>query len=155
MQIDVQIDGLKDLKTASIKVQQAVTAEMLKGLAASAKRVETDAKRSIANGGKTGRVYKRRGVAHRASAAGEAPATDTGRLVNSIQSYVNKVQKNVLEGFVVAGRGLAKYAAWLEFGTRNISPRPFLFPAAEKNKAWIMQRLRQSLADGIKKGSKK
>lgn len=155
MEVAVEIQGLNDLKKASVRVQQQVAKELLKGMAASAKRVETDAKRSIASGGKTGRLYKRGSIVHRASAAGEAPANDTGRLLNSIVSYVNKLQKNSIEGFIVAGRGLVNYAKHLEFGTSNMAARPYMFPAAEKNRNWIVQRLNQALIEGIKKGSKK
>ena len=52
--------------------------------------------------------------------AGRSFGVDTGRLANSINSYLNA---NEGESFVVAGRGLARYAPMLEFGTRKMRPR--------------------------------
>lgn len=63
---------------------------------------------------------------HRASAPGEAPATDTGNLVSSI--YFRQPSKLVAE---VGSR--LPYAYWLEFGTKKIEPRPSWVPATQKN----------------------
>jgi hypothetical protein len=58
-----------------------------------------------------------------AAAAGYSPNTDTGNLVNSIQVESSRF----LQREIVAR---AEYAPDLEFGTRNMSPRPFMFPMA-------------------------
>lgn len=70
---------------------------------------------------KTGKPVKRRRY-HRASAPGEAPAIDTGHLVNSIRSTFPTKLKGVLN----IG---AAYASFLEFGTRKMAARPFIEPA--------------------------
>ena len=69
---------------------------------------------------KSGRTYKRgkNGRDHVASAPGEAPAVDTGRLINS---SIYKRQVSPLE--LVVGSNV-KYSEYLEFGTRKIKPRP-------------------------------
>ena len=99
------------------------------------------------------RIYKRRTVTHQASAPGEAPASDTGRLVNSINSYMDTIEDD--SAFVVAGRGTVKYARALEFGTTKMAARPFMFPALEKSKAWIQERLakavRTAAANSVRK----
>jgi HK97 gp10 family phage protein len=59
------------------------------------------------------------------------------------------------ESIVVAGRGLAKYAKALEFGTTKMSARPFLFPAAEKNRQWITDRLAKAVRDAAIKVTKR
>ena len=138
MDFSVKIEGLDKIERATREMQQSVAAEINKALFASAKHVEAEAKRSIVSGQKSGRTYKRRSVTHQASAPGEAPASDTGRLVNTITSYLNTSEG---ESTVVAGRGTVKYAAMLEFGTRHIAARPFMFPALEKSKGWIKERL--------------
>jgi HK97 gp10 family phage protein len=143
----VTIEGLDKLQTASAAIRQAVADEINKAVYASAQQVATEAKRSLQEGGKSGRIYKRRSVTHQASAPGEAPATDTGRLVNSISAYTGGDG----EAFTVAGRGTALYAPLLEFGTSRIQPRPFMFPALEKSKAWITARLQQALQIGLAK----
>lgn len=80
---------------------------------------------SILDSGKTGKVYRRRGVLHQASAPGEAPASDTGRLVGSILTHY---ENGGLTGIVSAA---AEYASYLEFGTVRMEPRPFMRPALD------------------------
>ena len=153
MEFTVSVEGLDKIAKASEAVQRSVGLELQKGLLASAQRVERAAKDSIRQGSKTGRVYTRRTVTHRASAPGEAPASDTGRLINSISSYLNRIAG--LESFVVAGRGVVKYASMLEFGTIRMAARPFMVPAYEKSRAWIKERLARAVNDGIKKATKR
>lgn len=151
MEINLQIQGLESLGRATKRVQESVEKELSAGLFAAAKKIEADAKKSIMNGQKSGRIYTRGSVTHRASAPGEAPASDTGRLVNSING---DVVKGALESIVKAGGGIVKYARMLEFGTAKMRPRPFLFPAAESNRKWIMDRMKTAFDIGIKRGSK-
>jgi len=93
--------------------------------------IQARAQMAIMNPPKSGRIYRRGNVAHQASAPGEAPATDTGALVNS--AYTKKLADADYEtGFTV------EYAAALEFGTPKIEPRPYLRPAVEAvRKAFI------------------
>lgn len=97
----------------------------LDGLKALALIAQSDAQRRILKGPKTGRVYKRGKIAHRASAPGEAPANDLGFLVGSIKIDVTQKMQIDL-------RALAPYAIHLEYGTVNMAARPFLRPAAEE-----------------------
>jgi HK97 gp10 family phage protein len=148
MNFSVEIQGLDALAGATAQIREAVASEIQKGLYASAKQVEGEAKKSILSGSKSGRIYTRRSVTHRASAPGEAPASDTGRLVNSINSQLSGPS----EATVKAGAGIAQYAPWLEFGTSKIAPRPFMFPALEKSKQWIYDRMQDALRRGINRG---
>jgi len=141
IEFSFKIEGLDRIENATQAVRDSVAAEIAKALYASAKQVETEAKKSILSGQKTGRIYKRGSVTHRASAPGESPASDTGRLVNSITA--NPAVDG--EATVVAGRGSVKYAAMLEFGTSKIAARPFMVPAMEKSKAWIQERLNKAV----------
>lgn len=152
MEFSVQIEGLDRIGNATQQVRDNVAAEIRKALYASAQKVEAEAKKSIVSGEKTGRTYKRGGVLHKASAPGEAPASDTGRLVNSITSGV---APSGSESFVVAGRGVVKYARMLEFGTFKMAARPFLFPALEKSKAWITERLNKAVRIAAAKSIRK
>jgi hypothetical protein len=81
--------------------------------------VEAHAVLLITSGQKTGRTYRRRGVVHQASAPGQAPASDTGRLVQS--------RKITLDTAAIRARLAfhAAHAAKLEHGTRKMEPRPF------------------------------
>jgi HK97 gp10 family phage protein len=117
--------------------------------------VANDAKRSVARGPKSGHVYDTRFVTlgngrvvpigsrppHQASAPGEAPATDTGRLVASIIASASG-----LTGLVEA-RTL--YAVHLEYGTRHMQARPFMVPAAERNRARIEQMITAAVGTAV------
>lgn len=79
---------------------------------------------------KSGVIYRRRGVTHQASAPGEAPATDTGYLINSISTaYQN--EPPIFIGTVTIS---ASYAAALEYGTARVAARPFARPTLEEMK---------------------
>lgn len=152
MDFSVKIEGLQGIEQATQRVRDAVASELNKAVYAGALQVEKEAKLPIMQGNKSGRIYKRRTVEHRASAPGEAPANDTGRLVNSITSRFNSVKGG--EAFVYIPDSTVKYAKWLEFGTHKIAPRPFFFPAFEKSKAWIKDRLAEGVRRGLEKGKK-
>jgi HK97 gp10 family phage protein len=152
VEFSVQVEGLDKIAKATREVQESIEREIDIALFASAKHVEAQAKRSILSGEKSGRTYKRRSVTHQASAPGEAPASDTGRLVNSINSYLDKGKSTAL---VIAGRGTVKYAAFLEFGTRLMAARPFMFPALEGSRDWIRERLAAAVRKAAAKSVRK
>ena len=87
-----------------------------------AQRAKNNIKKSIP----LGRYYYREnpGRTVRASAPGQAPADDTGFLLRSIsfQKYTSGSAFAYVNAF---------YGADLEFGTDQISPRPFFLPAFE------------------------
>lgn len=93
---------------------------------ATALQIEAAAKISM-TGPKSGREYRRGKKTHQASGPGEAPAVDTGNLMNSIQTTVESPMRAVVSVN-------AEYGVWLEFGTVHIAPRPFLGPAFEQAK---------------------
>lgn len=115
--------------------------------------VANDMKLRVSRGPKTGRIYEfyyrtsptggifpveKRAQPHQASAPGEAPATDSGRLVNSIYAGAKGT-----EGYVEVR---SVYATMLEYGTRKIAPRPFMTPAIEANRQRVTDLLRVALA---------
>lgn len=86
---------------------------------------------------KSGRVYRRgKRVHHVASAPGEAPAVDTGKLRGSV--FVERQSQTS----AIVGVG-AEYGAYLESGTRRIAPRPFMRPSAEKAARWYFEALKR------------
>jgi HK97 gp10 family phage protein len=89
-------------------------------------RLEGTTKRLLSTPGQ-GRLYPRgRTVVHRASAPGQPPAVDTGRLRASITHTLPERDERGLR--VRVGTDV-EYARYLEFGTRRMAPRPFLRPA--------------------------
>jgi hypothetical protein len=101
--------------------------------------IESDAKLAIAHGSKTGQIYRRGSISHQASAPGEAPATDTGRLISSIQHWVDSDGLNIAIGTKL------DYGSYLEFGTRNMVERPYIHPALEKNRTAILELITKAL----------
>ena len=136
MKISVNAPVL-DLSGLSDASKQEVLAAMQAGLAVMANA----AKRRVARGSKTGRIYRRRGIEHQASAPGEPPATDTGELIASISSDA------VLEGDEVVGflQATAPHAVHLELGTRRMAARPFMSPSVDEN----LQRLEGLIGAGL------
>ena len=95
--------------------------------------VRNTAVQSIQQGAKSGVIYEKYNPrrTHRASSAGQPPATDTGFLVNNI------FLKFDTDKLGVSVESRANYSAFLEFGTSKMSARPFLQPALESNKSKI------------------
>lgn len=92
-------------------------------LAESALLVHSTAIKSI-------QAHQSRGITygkHTASAPGSPPNTDTGDLVRSIAFNVDSSKLTAEVGTNL------RTGAWLEFGTANIAPRPWLFPAFRDN----------------------
>ena len=94
---------------------------------------------------KSGFTYKRGGRIHTASAPGEPPATDTGQLAASIVPIFPKGRD--LEGAVAAR---AVYAKWLEFGTEDMEPRPFLGPAIEEHRQEMLDDVRREIRKAVR-----
>lgn len=85
--------------------------------------VQNNVRKLLSQGG-SGRTYGR----HTASAPGQPPAVDTGRLR---ASYTHEVGEDARGPYVDIGTNV-EYAPFLEFGTRHIAPRPHLRPAVEQ-----------------------
>lgn len=124
----VEFKGVKRLIKDVEKLSLRASEEIKDAVSEAALGIQGTARRSMAQGGR-GIVYRRRGIEHKASAPGDPPATDTGRLSSSI---------NITTGFrggLTAEIGTnVFYAPQLEFGTTRIAPRPFLFPALERER---------------------
>lgn len=116
---------------------QAAIGDAIKaaGMEARTKAVEL-----IQRGPATGRVYEkylpRR--THQASAPGQAPATDTGRLAASIAFRM----ESSLVALVVSN---VEYAPWLEYGTQRMQPRPFMGPAAQSVRTSLDRRIKAAI----------
>lgn len=125
--VSVDIIGMDRLTRRLQKLPAETQKGVKTALISSALLVETSAKKAISQGKKSGKIYKRRGVTHQASAPDEAPATDRGRLVSSIS------HQELADGLEVAVGTNLKYGRFLEFGTSNIAPRPWLYPSLKQN----------------------
>lgn len=101
------------------EIVQAVRQGAMAGVVDGIGIVERRAVELITQPPKTGRIYSRRGVKHQSSAPGEAPASDTSRLVNSRRIILNPKALKARLQFA------AKHARHLEHGTKKMEPRPF------------------------------
>lgn len=128
------VEGLDQLNATLAKLGKQAGRFSMSAYIAGGKLVESDAKRSIQNqtGGETVTRYRSGGGSyqHTASAPNDAPNTDTGRLVSSINTEPTK-------DAVFVGTSLG-YGKYLEFGTTNMGERPWLSPALDKNKQTII-----------------
>ena len=141
----MRLTGTKELQAALREFGINADKEIADIVRGTAQNIRTHAIKSIQRGTKSGIVYKKTDPkrTHRASAPGEAPATDTGRLANSIQANIGGRKAEVFT--------IVEYAPWLEFGTQKIQPRPFMFPALEKERPKWIKRL-DKLVDAAAKG---
>lgn len=98
----------------------------------------------IRTGPKTGKVYRRYNPfrIHQASAPGQSPAEDLGRLSRSFVAVPTKINQYAYRNTV--GSNLV-YAAALEYGVpdRGLLPRPYFSVALRRLKAEVSDVLRQ------------
>jgi HK97 gp10 family phage protein len=139
---NIRIEGLDDALSALDRLGADGRREGARAVAQSVQKVRADAIKSIQRGGKSGRLYERgkgRNLSptHRASAPGEAPATDTGTLVGSISAVSSGLSGKV-------GSRL-QYSFWLEYGTRRMGARPFLRPTVEQNSQFIIDAFERAM----------
>lgn len=94
-------------------------------------QAETELKKILGpqSGTRTGRAYKRGSKTHIASAPGEAPAVDSGRLRQSVFRTTPKASRKTVSATV----GVATpYALALQVGTERMEARPFINRLAEQ-----------------------
>jgi HK97 gp10 family phage protein len=138
---------LTSFRRKTRRFKERAEQELMAALTSIGFRIQEEAITSITQDPKTGRTYKRRSVTHTASAPGEAPASDTGRLVGSFAVKPNRAKKSVT---IKAGGGNVKYAHALEFGTNKMAERPFMRPAVKKAKAFAQKRIEDAANRAIK-----
>lgn len=136
----VEVDGVEETARNMAKLADRYGQAVVEGAIAGGQLVRSEAIDSIqsVSPGETVTRTRTGGGAyeHVASAEGDAPNTDTGRLVQSIQVEVTGKTVDV-------GTSL-DYGTYLEFGTKRMGPRPWLFPAFE--------RVKDTVTELIKKG---
>lgn len=153
MTFRVRVRGLDGLKRKLRALPVEHKRGMGRALSLSALDVQGTAQRNIQRGARTGRVYPavrgRRGRPHRASAPGEFPKTDTGRLVSSIFAEVDMSS-------LVADVGTdIRYGPFLEFGTSKMAARPWLQPSFDERKEAIAARFRAAGEAANRRGARR
>lgn len=135
MKLEINID-MKEIEELAKSMDSGRVHDAInKGVQAGAFLLRSTAQRKILSGPKTGRVYGK----HRASAPGQAPASDTGRLVQGI------VVEPGDEPLSFDVKSLADYAGFLEYGTSRMAPRPYLEPSAREQADNIAKLIKDAL----------
>jgi hypothetical protein len=129
-----KVVGLSELNATLKKLEREAGRFSKSAYIAGGKLVESDAKKSIQakSGGEVVTRYRSGGGGynHTVSSPNDAPNTDTGRLVASINTEPT-------EDGVFIGTTL-EYGKFLELGTKNMTERPWLIPALVKNEQTII-----------------
>ena len=113
----------------------AVMTEVVSNLAIDTER---EAKQGIQRGPATGAV---RPDGSRASAPGEYPMSDTGRLANSVVTLFDISTK----GKIAEVGTNVQYGRYLEFGTSRMAARPWLLPSFNKAKVGVEAKLKRAI----------
>lgn len=141
----IEMEGIRDL-LAQLKrldgISEDVTLEVVTDLVTD---THGAAVAGIQGPPKSGATYRRGGVVHQASAPGQYPASDTGRLAGSVRMELPS------RGNIVGRVGTAvAYGPMLEFGTSRMAARPWLFPSFEKAKIGVERELKAKLEARIR-----
>jgi len=145
MTVTLRLEGSKELQAALQRATGEVREAVSKAVIGTALELQGDIKQSIARGPASGRTYEKYSPrrTHTASAPGQPPMTDTGRLVNSIEfDRIGDLTATVGSKLV--------YAPWLEYGTSRMAARPFFRPAVEEIGPKFMARLERAIGEAIR-----
>lgn len=149
MDIKINVKNLKKVMSQLGRLNQDLEVPFQEVVKGGGQLIRAEAVKSIQSGAKSGIVYQKYNPRrqHRASAPGQAPASDTGNLVSKIR--VKQKDKNTTQ--VESG---ADYSAYLEYGTSKMLPRPFLFPAFEKSRGKIAKAVFERVKTAINRIAK-
>lgn len=136
MKADFTLEGAEELRRSLKKLGINMDKEIQAVIDSTALAVRSYAVKSIQRGPASGVVYekyqpRRR---HQSSAPGQPPQSDTGRLASSVQIVTGSMESDV-------GTNV-DYGRYLEFGTQNMQPRPWLIPAAESERRNYQRKLK-------------
>ena len=149
MDIKFSVKNLKKVLSQLDKLEKDMEVPFQEIVKGGGQLIRTEAIKSIQTGAKSGIMYQKYNPRreHRASAPGQAPASDTGNLVSKI--IVKQKTKNV-----VNVESNADYSAFLEYGTSKMEARPFMLPAFEKSKKPIINAVFKRVKNKIEEYTK-
>lgn len=142
MTVTMRLEGAERLERALRDLNEEAQEEVDRAIAATGLSLRGEIVKKYQRGPATGEVYEKYNPrrTHQASAPGEAPATDTGRLANSV--VFDNLPAEPLAVEVVTD---VQYGPWLEFGTRHIAPRPNWVPSIQEETPKYRRRLEAAL----------
>jgi len=140
MTVTIRLEGSKQLQRELRRLSGDIREEAGDVVKAVAVEMRADIVKSIERGPASGRTYthyfytnkngklvqgRERAKPHTASAPGQAPMSDGGRLAGSI-TFDRTGDLTATVGSKL------DYAFWLEYGTSRMAARPFFRPAVER-----------------------
>ena len=116
--VTISIEGLDEMARAIQNAKKEVREAVRREVQRSTYRVQNGAVHRIQRGPATGDLYEKYNPrrTHRASAPGQPPQSDTGRLASSVENRVDD-----LTGIVFTR---VEYGKHLELGTSKMAARP-------------------------------
>ena len=127
MTVTISLEGSEQLQRELRRLSDDLRKEAGNVVLATAVEMRADIVKSIQSGPASGQTYRKSNPTrtHTASAPGQPPMTDTGRLANSITfDRIGDLTATVGSELI--------YAPWLEYGTSRMASRPFFRPAVER-----------------------
>ena len=149
MQINLKVKNLKKVLSQLNRLQKDMEVPFQEIVKGGGQLIRGEAIKSIQTGSKSGVMYQMYNPRreHRASAPGQAPASDTGNLVSKI--IVKQKTRNITNV-----ESNANYSAYLEYGTSKMEARPFMLPAFEKSKKPIINAVFKRVKNKIEEYTK-
>lgn len=145
MSVTIKLEGTEALARALRKLDADARKEVKKAVDATGLSLRGTIVKKYQRGPATGEIYEKFNPrrTHQASAPGEAPATDTGRLANSVTTEdVGSLEIEVLTE--------VEYGPYLEFGTRTIAPRPNWVPSVQEETPKYIRRVEAAIKRAAK-----
>lgn len=149
MRLNVELEGLNQLLSQLDLAGEAAQEAARDVIVTLAEDTRKRAVQGIQRGPASGAVYRKYNPrrTHQASAPGQYPATDTGRLANNVRS---ELPTNI-SGMMTARVGTPIiYGKYLEFGTSRMAARPWLMRSFEQAKIDIERRLKAAFERKVK-----
>lgn len=138
MPATLRLEGVEELERALKQLGERANKHVAAAINATGLELRTDIVKKYQRGPATGEIYQRGNTTHQASAPGEAPATDTGRLASSVTySKTGPIEAEVGTDVI--------YGPMLEYGTINIERRPNWVPSVEAMRPKFTARLQEAL----------
>ncbi len=137
--IKIEVDGLNALLSQLSRLGEDTQQIVDETIFDVATETQSLAVKGIQGPPKSGTKYKKYNPnrTHTASAPGQYPASDTGRLASSV------IAQPIPNGYEVETN--LKYGPMLEFGTSKMAARPWLLPSFERAKIGVEKELRARL----------
>jgi HK97 gp10 family phage protein len=144
MIVRIKLEGRKEMQAALREMSDDVRQAASRAVIGTAVEMRGDVIKSIQHGPASGRAYRKYNPnrVHRASAPGQAPMTDTGRLASSI-TFDQRGDLTAVVGSAIV------YAVYLEYGTSQMAARPFFRPAVEAVRAKFERRLEAAIGGAV------